>query len=118
MSNLNCLFCGIANKKVHSEVVYEDEQIIAFKDVKPTVRIHIILIPKVHIANLNELTFELSAIVGHIALVAKKLAEQYEIASTGYKLLSNCGEDAGQTVYHLHFHLLGGELMTRNNIIA
>ena len=118
MSNSNCLFCGIVNKKVYSEIVYEDEQIIAFKDIKPTVRIHIILIPKVHIANLNELTFESSAIVGHIALVAKRLAEQYEIASTGYKLLTNCGDDAGQTVYHLHFHLLGGESITKKYTLA
>jgi len=114
MSNDDCLFCKIANKQITSNIVYEDEQIIAFKDIAPHMPVHIVLIPKLHIHGLNEITNESSVIVAHIVMMTKVLAIKFNIDTSGYRLISNCGHDAGQSVQHLHFHLLGGALMTNH----
>ena len=111
MTDPNCLFCKIAAKQIPSAIVYEDDQVVAFKDIAPKAPVHIVLVPRTHFTGLNELTEELAPLVGRIALVAKGLAREAGIAASGYRLVSNCGPDAGQTIHHLHFHLLGGAPM-------
>jgi histidine triad (HIT) family protein len=111
MPDPNCLFCKIAAKEIPSAIVYEDDDVVAFKDIAPQVPVHLVLVPRVHFSGLDELTEELAPLVGRIALVAKDLAGRLGIAGTGYRLVSNCGPDAGQTIHHLHFHLLGGAPM-------
>ena len=111
MPDPNCLFCRIAAKQIPATIVHEDEEVVAFKDIAPQVPVHIVLVPRVHCAGLAELGPELAPVVGRIALVAKELAARLGIAASGYRLVSNCGPDAGQTVAHLHFHLLGGAPM-------
>jgi histidine triad (HIT) family protein len=106
-----CLFCKIAARQIPSTIVFEDEAVVAFKDIAPQVPVHIVLVPRVHVAGLDALTPELAPMVGRIALVAKELAGRLGIAASGYRLVSNCGPDAGQTIPHLHFHLLGGAPM-------
>lgn len=105
---MDCIFCKIINKEIPAEVVYEDERILAFKDINPEAPTHILIIPKKHIPTLLDLQPEDSDIVGHIVLTANKLASEYGLAEQGYRLVSNCKEQAGQTVFHIHFHLLGG----------
>ena len=112
MSHCDCIFCQIVSKQISSNIVYEDDQIIAFKDVAPQTPVHIVLIPKTHISGLNELTDKSATIVTHITMIAKMLAKNFNIEMSGYRLISNCGPDAGQSIHHLHFHLLGGAPMS------
>ncbi len=107
----NCIFCKIINKEIPSVIVYEDEKVLAFNDINPVAPIHIVIIPKTHIANVNELNELNASIVADIHLAAKKIAEKLGIADKGYRLINNCGADAGQTVFHLHYHLIGGITM-------
>jgi histidine triad (HIT) family protein len=111
MSDPNCIFCKIASKQIPSSIVHEDEQVVAFKDIAPQVPVHLLIVPKVHVAGLDALTEAHKELVGHIALVAQKLAKDLGVASGGYRLVANCGPNAGQTVFHLHFHLLAGAPM-------
>jgi histidine triad (HIT) family protein len=111
MTDANCLFCRIAAKQIPSNIVYEDDQVVAFKDISPQVPVHVLIVPKVHIASLNELTPAQSMVLGHIALVAQELAKVAGVAESGWRLVTNCGPHAGQTVFHLHVHLLGGAPM-------
>jgi histidine triad (HIT) family protein len=104
----NCTFCKIINRQIPSKIVYEDEKVMAFHDINPVTPVHIIIIPKIHIANVNELTADNASVMGDIHLAAQKIAEKLDVAKDGYRLINNCGEDAGQTVFHLHYHLLGG----------
>lgn len=104
----DCLFCKIASKEIPSEVVWEDSQLIAIKDINPVAPTHILLIPKKHIVSLNEVTDEDKELMGHIQITAAKLAKDFNIAEDGYRLVNNCGEQGGQTVLHIHYHLLGG----------
>jgi histidine triad (HIT) family protein len=104
----NCIFCKIIERQIPSTIVYEDDKVLAFKDIHPQAPVHVIIIPKLHIANVNELTPENAAVVGDIHLAAQKIAAKLGIADKGYRLINNCGADAGQTVFHLHYHLLGG----------
>lgn len=107
---MDCIFCKIANGEIPSKKAYEDDQILAFYDLDPQAPVHILLIPKTHISSANELTEENSQVVSHIFLVAVKLAKELGLEK-GYRIVNNCGEDGGQTVQHLHFHLLGGRSM-------
>ena len=107
---MDCVFCKIAKGEIPSKKAYEDDQILAFYDLDPQAPVHILLIPKAHIASANELTEENSAVVSHILLTAAKLAKELGLEK-GYRIVNNCGEDGGQTVQHLHFHLLGGRSM-------
>jgi histidine triad (HIT) family protein len=111
MPDPNCLFCKIAAKQIPATIVHEDEYVVAFKDIAPQVPVHIVLVPRDHCSGLDALGPETAPQVGRIALVAKELAVRFGIAGTGYRLVSNCGPDAGQTIHHLHFHLLGGAPM-------
>ncbi|NLB88335.1 MAG: histidine triad nucleotide-binding protein [Syntrophomonadaceae bacterium] len=104
----DCLFCKIAAKEIPAEVVLEDEHLIAIKDINPVAPVHILLIPKKHIMSLNDVTDEDKELMGHIQITAAKLAQDLNIAENGYRLVNNCGEQGGQTVLHIHYHLLGG----------
>ncbi len=106
---MECLFCQIIDGKIPSTKVYEDETVYAFKDIHPMAPVHILIIPKQHIASINDVNEENSAVISHIYEVAAKLAKELGIAEDGYRVVSNCGENGGQTVFHLHFHLLGGK---------
>ncbi|MEE1012696.1 MAG: histidine triad nucleotide-binding protein [Clostridia bacterium] len=105
---MDCLFCKIIAGEIPSTKIYEDEQVYAFLDIDPQAPTHIILIPKEHIPSANALTDGNAAVVGHIFAVAAKLAKEQGFAEKGYRIVNNCGEDGGQTVGHLHFHLLAG----------
>ena len=105
---MDCLFCKIIHGEIPSTKVYEDEKVSAFLDIEPQAPTHIILVPKEHIASANELTGPNAAVVGHIFAVAARLAKEQGFAENGYRIVNNCGEDGGQTVGHLHFHLLAG----------
>ncbi len=105
----DCIFCKIADHEIPAAVVYEDDDVIAFDDVRPLAKVHILLVPKKHIATTAELTEEDASLVGKMVLVAKKIAEEKGLAESGYRIVNNCKSDGGQEVFHLHFHLLGGE---------
>ena len=104
----NCLFCKIVAGDIPSTKVYEDDSILAFRDIAPQAPTHILVIPKVHIPSVDGVTAENSAVVAHIFAVIPKIAAA-EGLDKGYRVVSNCGEHAGQTVPHLHFHILGGK---------
>ena len=106
----DCIFCKIANGEIPSNKVYEDDKILAFKDLDPQAPVHILLIPKTHIAGADEITEENSEIVAQIFCVASRLAKEMNL-DRGYRIVTNCGEEGGQSVRHLHFHLLGGRSM-------
>ena len=105
---MDCIFCKIISGDIPSKKVYEDESVYAFYDINPMAPVHVLIIPKQHIASINEVTAENSSVIAHIYEVAAKLAAELGIAESGYRVVSNCGADAGQTVFHLHFHRLGG----------
>ncbi len=109
---MDCLFCKIIKGEIPSSKVYEDDLVYAFRDIEPQAPVHILIIPKVHIASANDLNDENSAIVGHIFNVAAKIAKSEGIADGGYRIVNNCGADGGQTVGHLHFHMLGGRSLS------
>lgn len=105
----DCIFCKILKGEIPSKKVYEDDLVYAFHDIAPAAPVHILIIPKTHIASLNEAASEHQALLGHILLTAKKLAGELGISEDGYRIVNNCGKNAGQTVFHLHFHLLAGD---------
>ena len=104
----DCLFCKIVAGDIPSTKVYEDASVYAFRDIAPQAPTHILVIPKAHIASVNEVTADNSGVVAHIFEVIPQIAAA-EGLSGGYRVVSNCGADAGQTVHHLHFHILGGK---------
>ena len=104
----NCFFCKIIAGDIPSTKVYEDDTVLAFRDIAPQAPTHILVIPKAHIGSVAEITAENSAVVAHICEVIAAIAKA-EGLENGYRVVSNCGEDAGQTVHHLHFHILGGK---------
>ena len=106
----NCIFCKIAAGEIPSTKVYEDEKVLAFRDIAPMAPTHILVIPKAHIGSVNEVNAENAEIVAHIFTVIPKIAEAEKLEG-GYRVVSNCGPDAGQTVHHLHFHILGGKVL-------
>lgn len=105
----DCIFCKIIRQEIPSEVVYEDDDILAFKDIYPAAPVHILIIPKKHIASVNEITEEDVKIIGNIFLVIKRLATDLGVAESGYRVVTNIGRDGGQEVGHLHYHLLAGK---------
>ncbi|MDO5555326.1 MAG: histidine triad nucleotide-binding protein [Clostridia bacterium] len=104
----DCIFCKIIKKEIPSKIVYEDEEIIAFRDIKPVTPVHVLVIPKKHIESLLDLKEEDEKLIGKIYTVINKIARQEGIAEKGFRVIVNCGEDGGQEVKHLHYHLLGG----------
>jgi len=107
----DCIFCKIINKEITSNIVYEDEEIIAFHDVNPAAPIHILVIPKKHITSLADMDSDENNIISKIYVVINKIAEKEGIKDKGYRVIVNCGKDGGQEVGHLHFHLLGGKFL-------
>ena len=103
-----CLFCEIVEGNVNADIVYEDERAMAFRDINPQAPVHILIIPKIHISTLNDLENRHTELVGELIQVAKGLAKSEGIAEDGYRVGFNCNKDAGQTVFHIHLHLLGG----------
>ncbi len=107
----NCLFCGIAAGKIPGTIIHQDQDVIAFADINPQAPQHILLIPRRHIASMVDLTAEDGPILAALFTTAAKLAHDLGIGETGYRFVTNVGPDSGQSVFHLHFHLLGGRKM-------
>ena len=107
----SCLFCKIVAGEIPSTKVYEDDSILAFRDIAPQAPTHILVIPKAHIGSVAEVSADNSAVVAHIFEIIPQIAKA-EGLDNGYRVVSNCGDDAGQTVHHLHFHILGGEKLS------
>lgn len=107
-----CLFCKIVDRTIQSTIVHEDEQVLAFQDIHPQAPVHILVIPKRHIQSLRELEEGDAGLAGHLLQTCANLAKQKGISESGYRIVTNSGPHAGQTVFHLHFHLLGGRPMT------
>ena len=107
----NCIFCKIINREIPSDIVYEDDKIMAFKDVNPIAPVHVLIIPKEHIESAMALNDENSLVVSHIFNKASEIAEKMGVAESGFRIVNNCGKDGGQTVMHLHFHLIGGKTL-------
>jgi len=104
----NCIFCKIINGEIPSKKIYEDDKVLAFYDISPEAPVHFLVIPKEHVASTYELKENNVYIVAHIFTVINKIVSDLGIAEKGYRVVTNCGEDGGQTVSHLHFHVLGG----------
>ncbi|MCP4230568.1 MAG: histidine triad nucleotide-binding protein [bacterium] len=105
---MDCLFCKIANGEIESDFVYEDERVVAFPDINPQAPAHVLIIPREHISGMGEIDESNSDLAGHLLNVAAKLARELGVAETGYRLVFNNGRDGGQTVDHIHLHLIGG----------
>ncbi len=108
---MDCLFCKIANGELDSKIVYQDDSVLAFEDIDPKAPHHILIIPKKHIATVNDLEKTHAELIGHMVLTAKQLANELNIAEDGYRLVMNCNAGGGQAVFHIHLHLLGGRTM-------
>ena len=109
---MDCIFCQIAADKVPTEIIYQDETVIAFRDIHPIAPTHLLIIPKRHISSLTHLSEEDLPLIGHIVNIANQLAKKEGIAESGYRLVINCGKEGGQLVPHLHLHLLGGRKLS------
>ena len=112
---MSCLFCRIAAGEIPSAKVYEDELVYAFRDIAPQAPVHVLIIPKKHIESAQALTKEDDALLCHMFACARKIAESEGVAATGYRLITNVGDDAGQSVHHLHLHLIGGKTLKWDN---
>jgi len=106
-----CIFCQIISGDLSSDILYQDERVIAIRDINPQAPTHLLIMPKVHIASLADVTDEQGALLARLVYVVNLLAKREGIAEKGYRLVTNCGPDAGQAVPHLHFHLLGGRAL-------
>lgn len=107
----DCIFCKIVRKEVPAEIVYEDDKVMAFKDIQPSAPVHLLFIPKKHISTFFDLEEDDKDVLGAIHLAVVKVAKEMGLEEQGFRLVSNCKGDAGQLVFHLHFHLLGGRLL-------
>lgn len=107
----NCLFCRIVNREIPSSIVYEDDLILGFKDIEPQAPVHVLLIPKFHVSSLNDLGKEHGELIARLTSVIPQVAEKMGVKDSGYRVVVNCGEDGGQTVFHLHYHILGGRAL-------
>ena len=108
----DCLFCKIVNREIHGSIVYEDDHVLAFNDINPQAPVHVLVVPKQHIASLGELAPDHDQIVGELVRRAAAIAQERGIAAGGYRTVFNTNRDAGQTVFHIHLHLLGGRAMS------
>jgi len=108
---MGCVFCDIADKKIPAKIIYEDELTIAFEDINPQAPVHALVIPKKHISTSLDLKKEDNGIIGHMFHIANKIANDKGIAERGFRLVMNCNPESGQTVFHIHLHILGGRHM-------
>lgn len=106
------LFLKIIDRSIPADIVYEDDQVLAFRDIEPQAPVHILIIPKQRIETLNAISQRDESLLGHMVLVAQQIATREEVADDGYRLVFNCNPNGGQSVYHIHLHLLGGRQMT------
>ncbi len=109
---MDCLFCGIVEQKIPAEIVFENDDLLAFRDISPQAPTHILVIPKKHIRSINHATPEDETLLGKLVLAAKDIAKRENLEDFGYRLVFNTNDHGGQTVYHIHLHLLGGRQMT------
>ena len=109
-----CLFCDIVEGKIPSTKVYENDKVLAFKDINPATPVHVLIVPKEHKLNLSEYSEEDEKLLGHILVVAAHIARELGLEESGYRVITNAGPDAGQSVMHTHFHLLGGRKLNFN----
>jgi histidine triad (HIT) family protein len=109
---MSCIFCKIANKEIPSQVVFENEYVLAFRDLNPQAPVHILVIPKKHVSSINEINSENSSIMAEIFLAINNIVKSEKISESGYRVISNCGDDGCQSVQHLHFHILGGKKLS------
>jgi len=105
----DCVFCNIVNKTLQKEILFEDDQVVVFKDILPKAPVHMLIVSKDHIPSINHLGVGREGLIGAMVYAAKKVAEKYGIGESGYKLVFNVGRDGGQVIPHLHLHLLGGK---------
>jgi len=108
----DCLFCGIAARKIPARIVYEDDLIVAFDDIRPQAPTHTLIIPREHFSSLADVPAEKAGLLSHMLLKAREIAEDKGISRSGYRIVLNTGRDSGQAVFHIHFHLLGGRPMS------
>ena len=107
----DCLFCKMVSREIQPDIVYEDDDVLAFRDINPQAPVHVLIIPKRHISTLNDLEEGDAELIGRLHLAAKRVADQDGIAQAGYRTVFNCNEAGGQLVFHAHLHLLGGRAM-------
>lgn len=107
----DCIFCKMVAREIDTEVVYESDSVFAFRDVNPQAPVHVLVIPKRHVATLDELSDDDTPIAGELMLAASEIARQEGLTADGYRVVSNCGEHGGQSVFHIHLHVLGGRQM-------
>lgn len=108
----DCLFCKIAANEIPSKLVYEDEKAVAFEDINPEAPTHILVIPRKHISTIMDIAEDDHELIGHLYSVVRKIAKKLDLDEKGFRTVFNCGKDGGQTVFHVHIHILGGRLMT------
>lgn len=111
MLDNECIFCKIIKGEIPSSKVYEDEYVLGFRDISPVTPVHVLVVPKIHIKNVNEINEENVIYLEKIFKAIKEVAKVCNVSESGYRVITNCGKDAGQTVEHLHFHVLGGECL-------
>ena len=109
---MSTIFTKIINRKIPADIIYEDDEILAFNDINPQAPVHILIIPKKEIKTINDIHSEDTAIIGKLFLIAKKIAKQVDISEDGYRVVMNCNEYGGQSVYHIHLHLIGGRKLS------
>ena len=107
-----CLFCRIAKKELPSKMAFEDDRVFVFHDINPQAPVHLLICPQKHIASLHEVSNEDNALVGYMFEVARKMADQFGVAKSGYRTVFNVGADTGQTVFHVHLHVIGGRKLS------
>jgi len=104
----DCIFCKIAKRELKSDILYEDDKVVAFKDINPQAPVHVLVIPKEHISKISDINETNKEIISDLIVVANKIADDLKVKESGYRLVLNCGSNAGQEVFHIHLHLLGG----------
>ena len=109
---MDCIFCKIINKEIPSNVVFENDKILAFYDIAPQAPVHVVIIPKIHISSANEVNEDNSKYISEIFKTIPEIAKKLGIAESGYRIINNCGKDGCQSVEHIHFHMLGGRKMS------
>lgn len=109
---LECIFCKIAKGEIPSKKIYEDDNVIAFHDISPEAPVHFLVIPKTHIQSVNDINEENANIIAHIFIVINKIVKELQVDEDGYRVVTNCGKHGGQTVDHIHFHVLAGRKLT------
>jgi len=109
---MECIFCQIAAGKIPSDIIYQDEEVVAFRDISPVAPLHLLIIPRKHIPSLAHISLKDLPLMGHMVEIANQLAKEEGVSESGYRLMINCGQEGGQLVPHLHMHLLGGRKLS------